>query len=143
MNSSVLPRDILAVTLECAVLLSVSDALCGQFILSLSCSLPLPFRRSIVSPLRLSRVTPVGLFAPVCRTVSECPPKTGKSYSLALNVWTRRNLPLIVALINFEGGDFFCMEQQLNVCIVASPLGSMCSSTMLHCIRFTPGHTQI
>ena len=79
-----MPRDFFAVAVVCAPF-TVSDAQCGQFVSSLPWFSPLPFLGSIVSHVRLSRFTSFGLFAPVCRIVIECPPKTDNRFPLVLN----------------------------------------------------------
>ena len=56
--------------------------------------------------------------------------------------WIRRNLSLIVTVMKFEGGDIFCMEQQLHMRCGFVAL-SRYATTTLQCIRDTPGHTQI
>ena len=78
MNSGVLPRDILAVALECAVLLPASGSVCVH----LFCY----NRDLIVAYLCISGITLIDLIAPMRRFSIECLHKTGKSNSLELNV---------------------------------------------------------
>ena len=63
----------------------------------------------------------IGLFAPICRSVtlsSSVHPKQQGQFSCAERSWTRRNLALVVTLRQFQCGDFPWMVQKLHPCTV-------------------------
>ena len=65
-------------------------------------------------------------------------------FSCAECSWTRRNLTLVVALMNFEGGGFPWMVQQLHPVHCGSRrFVLLCCFTTLRGIRDRPRHTRI